>query len=169
MSLKRNYVVKTGSSIVVSGEMKSLNLIDEIQYNIDFNPLSGSVDFRQIASLKLWLIDAKTGDLFPVDAEDVNIYNGTELIPGSWASSNNGYYEVTNGSGEARIFLSETDGKYRIVVPPLSIPASDYVTRQGSKPLVLHVEYTTQDETKGTYQIPMTLQQVGRTAYSGTL
>jgi len=169
MSLKRNYVVKTGSTAIVSGEMKSLNLIDQVQYDIDFNPVSGTDDFRQIKSLKLWLIDGKTGDLFPVPADYTNIYNGTELIPASWVGSTNGYYEIDNASGLAAVFLSDSDGKYRLVVPPLDIPASDYVTRQGSKPLILHVEYTTQDDTKGTYQIPLTLQQVGRTAYSGTL
>lgn len=169
MSLKRNYVIKTETSAVVSGEMQALNLIDEVKYDIDFDPASGTDDYRKIKSMKLWMIDTDNGDLFAVPAGDTNIFNGTELIPGSWAGSQNGFYEVANVQALARVFLSDSDGKYRIIIPPLDLPAAQYVSRQGVKNLVLHVEWTTSDDTKGTFQIPLTLQNIGRTAYSGTI
>jgi hypothetical protein len=168
MSLKRNYVIKAESTSVVSGEMQVKDLIDGLLYDLDFNPASGTADYRRISSLKLWLID-DDGALYAVPADDTNLFNGTELIPGSWGAAVDGYYQVTNAGGAARIFLSDSDGKYRIIIPALSIPASEYVTRQDSKSIVLHLEYITQDSTKGTFQIPLTLQNIGRTAYNGLI
>lgn len=164
----RERQVLSNGTASVTITLKSVDPDTGAQTDIDYDPTSGADPATVIDEFKLTAVDAETGELWVQSGDLLNTFNGTDLVPASWAAVS-GWYEHDDAGGRLTVLFNETDGRVRIYLHHdfLTIPASKDVARGDVRDILILVEAVFQNGFEFSDVVTVQAINNGREAISG--